>query len=222
MLKKIFFKVWNYYKNIKLIILRREYVAESELLSGHLAVVAGEECLLRSAVAEKLAMLGTKVIFRDSAEIADMNWFNTEEKPDIWINLPDMKECQKYDGDFLSFSLKEWDEFGDTECKSLYFKTQRIGKYFIEQGIRGHIVQVLYSENKGNFWCPEVFFQKAAVDAVKGMAERLARKGITVNCVVLEDDRVSPQMVSDAVEFLASDMGEHMVGSCLVLRSNRK
>ena len=43
-----------------------------------------------------------------------------------------------------------------------------------------------------------------------------------MNCVVLEDDRVSPQMVSDAVEFLASDMGEHMVGSCLVLRSNRK
>lgn len=249
--------------NYATITLKHQYVKEDELFKDKVVVITGGTGDIGQAAAGQFLRQGADVVLvgRNVDRVKMMEetgchivkWDITDGhereekfneclsvfgKIDIWVNCAGYISHNDLKGDFFHSTEEDWNRQMDINCKALYFLTQLAGKYFYENCISGHIVQVLSIGGVLDTWQPYGISKRVAIEFTRGIAKTLAPYHIVVNGVVpgqvqtkmLEgqldgnlrlasapDKRgATKEEIANIICFLASDMADHMIGSMVV------
>ena len=136
--------------------------------------------------------------------------------------------------DFFYMSEKEYDSIMDVNAKGTYFMSQAVGKYMIENKIKGHILNVTSSSALRPAWTPYQMSKWAVRGLTLGLADALLPHGIVVNPIApgpvatpmlgkFEGDSIynetspsgryaMPEEIAQLAVFMVSDMGNLIVG----------
>lgn len=139
---------------------------------------------------------------------------------------------------FFEFTPDEFDEVVGVNVKAPFFWSQAIAKHMIEKEISGHIVNVASIKGFIGEASPYGISKWGCVCLTKGLGRLLAGKGIVVNGVApggtatdmapyKEGDSLThmvtpnmrlalPSEIAKIVVFLASDMGNTIVGQVII------
>lgn len=135
--------------------------------------------------------------------------------------------------DFLHMTETEYDAIMDTNAKGTFFMSQVVGKYMIENNIRGHILNVTSSSALRPAWTPYQMSKWAVRGLTLGLADMLIPYGIVVNAIAPgptatpmlnkhEGDTIyhpnpagrfaMPSEIANLAVFMVSDMGNMIIG----------
>ena len=84
---------------------------------------------------------------------------------------------------FENTSEAEYDAIMDTNAKGTFFMSQAMGAYMIENGIKGHILNVTSSSALRPAWTPYQMSKWAVRGFTLGLADMLLPHGIIVNAI---------------------------------------
>lgn len=139
---------------------------------------------------------------------------------------------------FFDITPEEWDYVMEINLRGVYFVCQAVAKYMIRKNIRGHIVNIASEMS----FVPNVNAYGTSKWGVRciteGLGVILGPKGITVNGIAPgpvatammhwhEGDPITnpthpngrmamPEEIGTLAAFLASSLGENIVGQCVV------
>lgn len=139
---------------------------------------------------------------------------------------------------YLELTPEEWDYVMDTNCKAMFFMCQNAAKHMLENGVKGHIVNIA-SEMGLRPACVTYGISKwGAIGMTKGLGMMLASRNIVVNGIApgavttemmqwKEGDSVYreshankrygfPDEIADLAVFLGSDKADNIVGEIIV------
>lgn len=184
-------------------------VEKSDLLNGKIALVTGGSGGIGEAIAKKLVESGCKVIIAGTNEeklrsctlrcgaqksiVINMNDITGIDskiaeavsylgKIDILVHSAGVHT--KRDGlDFLNITESEYNHVMDINLKGAYFICQKVGKYMIDNGIKGNILLVSSQKALEPSWSPYRLSKLGISGITKGIAQRLAPYGIVVNAI---------------------------------------
>ena len=184
---------------LKPIILVKEPTA---LLEGKVAFVTGGSSGIGQAIAKALVDAGATVyiIGRNEQKLEhvakkigsrylalDINnisvvqstiqEFSKSNHIDILVNSAGTHGHDK----FGQVTEKTFDEVMCVNVKALYFISQAVANAMIEQGIRGHILNVSSASSIKPSWTPYEISKRAVNGITQGMAHKLIEHGIVVN-----------------------------------------
>lgn len=260
MSKQIKDRIKELVTNNATIMLNHRYVRDDELYREKVVLLTGDYRGIGLATGKRFLQQGARVILAGKCidEIGDfqnsdchvIQWdiansversekfdccLNVFGKIDIWINCVEYINPAKPEADFFNTTEKEWDSQMSINCKELFFMVQLIGRYFFENRIAGHIVQILNVGQINNSWAPGGIAKRASGEFMRGIAKTLAPYHIVMNGIVsayehpgvakeqskhiteLTDDYAMYGCeIADIVSFLASDMADHMVGNMVI------
>ena len=153
-----------------------------------------------------------------------------DDKINIWINNAGIYKCTH----FMSVTETEWDELMDINLKSQYFLSQIISQYFIDNKIKGNILNLCSSSSYRPSIDPYMISKLGMSGLTLGMAKKLIPYGIVVNGIApgptftpmlkkKDGDSIEhggvpagryilPQEVANLAVFLISPMGRMIVG----------
>lgn len=136
--------------------------------------------------------------------------------------------------DFYHMTEKEYDSIMDVNAKGTYFMSQAVGKYMIENKIKGHILNITSSSALRPAWTPYQMSKWAVRGLTLGLADALLPHGIVVNAIApgpvatpmlgkFEGDSIynetspsgryaMPEEIAQLAVFMVSDMGNLIVG----------
>lgn len=136
--------------------------------------------------------------------------------------------------DFYHMTEKEYDSIMDVNAKGTYFMSQAVGKFMIENKIKGHILNVTSSSALRPAWTPYQMSKWAVRGLTLGLADALLPHGIVVNAIApgpvatpmlgkFEGDSIynetspsgryaMPEEIAQLAVFMVSDMGNLIVG----------
>ena len=184
-------------------------VEKSDLLNGKIALVTGGSGGIGEAIAKKLVESGCKVIIAGTTEEKLRSCtLRCGAQKSIVINMNDITgidnkiaEAVSYFGkidilvhsagvhtkrdglDFLNITESEYNHVMDINLKGAYFICQKVGKYMIDNGIKGNILLVSSQKALEPSWSPYRLSKLGISGITKGIAQRLAPYGIVVNAI---------------------------------------
>lgn len=184
-------------------------VEKSDLLNGKIALVTGGSGGIGEAIAKKLVESGCKVIIAGTNEEKLRSCtLRCGAQKSIVINMNDITgidskiaEAVSYFGkidilvhsagvhtkrdglDFLNITESEYNHVMDINLKGAYFICQKVGKYMIDNGIKGNILLVSSQKALEPSWSPYRLSKLGISGITKGIAQRLAPYGIVVNAI---------------------------------------
>lgn len=160
-------------------------MARSFLNSGCKVILAGRnEDKLKRCVAE----LGTNAYsivldVRDiplmSDKIRQAASLPDENRIDILVNSAGVVPHKSFE----DMTEQEYDTVMDINAKGTYFMCQAMGKYMIENNIKGHILNVSSSSSLRPGWTPYQISKWAVRGMTLGVADKLLPHGIIVNAI---------------------------------------
>lgn len=190
--------------------------------------------------------------YRHYGNIKYMLWDLTafDQYPEKWMELQKKTNHQidilihsagifdQSSKDFFQVTESDFDFIIDTNLKVTYFLCQKFIRYFLEQRIKGHIVNLASNVGFLPTVKPYGLSKWGLVGFTKGLGMNFAQYGIVVNGVAPGEvatpmgkwkkgncparrapktGRVSfPCEVAEAVAYLAGDAGETMIGETLI------
>lgn len=77
----------------------------------------------------------------------------------------------------------EYDAIMDTNAKGTFFMSQAVGKFMVEKGIKGHILNVTSSSALRPAWTPYQMSKWAVKGLTLGLADMMIPHGIIVNAI---------------------------------------
>ena len=153
-----------------------------------------------------------------------------DNRVDILINAAGVHN----DWDFMNFDEEEFDKIMDVNIKGTYCISQIIAKYMIENGIKGHILNLASSSSLRPAWTPYQISKWAVCGMTKGLADVLLPYGIIVNAIApgptatqmvkADSDEnlfyydqpahryATPEEIANLAVFMVSPMGNMIVG----------
>lgn len=184
-------------------------VDNTDMLKGKVALVTGGSGGIGEAISKKLVDSGCKVIIAGTNEeklktcalrcgahesiVINMNDISDIDskiakaasyfgKIDILVHSAGVHT--KRDGlDFLNITEEEYDHVMDINLKGAYFICQRMGKYMINNGIKGNMLLVSSQKALEPSWSPYRLSKLGISGITKGIAQKLAPYGIIVNAI---------------------------------------
>lgn len=184
-------------------------VDNTDMLKGKVALVTGGSGGIGEAISKKLVDSGCKVIIAGTNEeklktcalrcgahesiVINMNDISDIDskiakvasyfgKIDILVHSAGVHT--KRDGlDFLNITEEEYDHVMDINLKGAYFICQRMGKYMIDNGIKGNMLLVSSQKALEPSWSPYRLSKLGISGITKGIAQKLAPYGIIVNAI---------------------------------------
>ena len=232
---------------------------QGHLLEGKIALITGGSSGIGYAIAEAIIASGGKVVIAGTNEdklrgacnhlgemaryvkmdVLDISGMNEhireviaafdEGRIDILVNSAGVTNHS----DFSHMTEEEYDSIMDINTKGTFFVSQTVSKYMIEQGIRGHILNVSSSSALRPAWTPYQMSKWAIRGFTIGLADTLFPYGIVVNAIAPgpvatpmlgRDDTnlqyekhpckrlASPSEIANLAVFMVSDMGNLIVG----------
>lgn len=214
-------------------------VAKAFLQQGCEVIIAGTSEKKLSTYCEELSRGGGKAHYL-VIDVTDVNSMpekvrlaakmSSTGKIDILVNSAGLVSHH----DFFYMSEKEYDSIMDVNAKGTYFMSQAVGKYMIENKIKGHILNVTSSSALRPAWTPYQMSKWAVRGLTLGLADALLPHGIVVNAIApgpvatpmlgkFEGDSIynetspsgryaMPEEIAQLAVFMVSDMGNLIVG----------
>lgn len=235
-------------------------VTQEKLLDGKVALITGGSSGIGFAIAKAFLNCGCKVIIAGSnreklqkaadslrggvqpipinitdiasipGKIREAAALFEENRIDILVNSAGAHH-------FLTFenmTEEEFDKIMDTNVKGTFFVCQSVGNYMIENGTKGHILNLSSSSALRPAWGPYQMSKWAIRGFTLGLAEKLQPYGIVVNAIapgqtatpMLRKDNsediyndyamagryIMPEEVANLAVFMVSNMGNMVVG----------
>lgn len=149
--------------------------------------------------------------------------------------------CPKIDftQDFYNITVDDFENVLRVNSESVFFICQYMTKYFLENNIRGHILNICSTEGLKGAVVPYGISKAAVVSMTKGLGKKLAKEGITINGIApgatstkmmgmdsngdLRKDYIPSQRATTPLEIaklahlLLSDAGCQMCGEVVVM-----
>lgn len=236
-------------------------VLESNILEGKTALIAGGSGGIGFAIAKRCVECGARVILigtnRDKliakcaeigAEKADYITYDLSNTNDL-TTLVD-KVSKKFNGtkidilinaagihgpsEFLKITENDYDRVLDLNLKSVFFLSQAVAKYMIDNSVKGHILNVGSASGIKPAWTPYEISKWGVRGFTLGLARELIEYGIVVNsiapgpvatpmlgmngesnyyCPTNPSKRVSdPVEIANLAVMMVSDLGNCIVG----------
>ena len=101
------------------------------------------------------------------------------DKIDILVNSAGV-HCKDI---FGNVSISEWDNVMNINLKGVYFMTQTVANYMVDNGIKGHILNVSSASCAKPGWTPYEISKSALKSMTCGFAHKLIPYGIVVNSI---------------------------------------
>ena len=185
-------------------------VPDKELLKNKVVLIVGGSGGIGMACAAKFISAGAKVIITGTNEeklvkccsklygknvsylvlnvldiqsiesrINEASKLFVENRIDILVNC--VGTVNK--GGFFDITEKEYDRVMDTNVKGVYFICQAVANHMINNGIKGHILNISSSSALRPAWTPYQLSKWAINGFTKGLADTLLPYGIIVNAI---------------------------------------
>lgn len=136
--------------------------------------------------------------------------------------------------DFWTITPNDWDEVMNANLKGMYFLCQAFGKYFRNNNIHGHILNISSASALKHGKTPYEISKNGVKTITLGLAEEMIKYGIVVNCLAPgptatkmlnmgessalnwpgnPSGRVAtPTEIANWAVLMSSDMGNYIVG----------
>lgn len=185
-----------------------QMTAQESLLSGNVALVVGGTGGIGLAICKKLLQDGCQIIVagtRDESVKSAVNTLKCENVSGIILNIQDIssfpskvKEASNIFGKidilincagindpkgFLEVTEEIYDKILDINAKGTYFMCQEIAKYMINNGIKGHILNISSASSLRPASTPYIISKWIVTGMTKGIADILIKYGIVVNAI---------------------------------------
>lgn len=160
-----------------------------------------------------------------------------EKKVSILVNAAGFLSQKCLSLDFLNVEDSDWEKVMNTNIKGMFFLCQSFIKYFLEKGVKAHILNICSTEGLHGAIVPYGISKWGTVGLTKGLGKKFAKDGIIVNGIApggtatemlgfkknsplnwgSASGRVSiPEEIGNLAMFMCSDMGGNMVGEVVV------
>jgi len=213
-----------------------EAIALAFVREGADIVIAGRKLETLNIVKEKISEYGQKVfcIEWDIKEVSRADGVMQKASEllgglDIVVNNAGVIEREP----FLAVPEETWDNIMDINVKGVYFSCQAAANYFINNGIKGRIINMASETGFQPSAMPYGISKWAVVGFSMGMAKHLYKRGvmlssiapgpITTDMMCWEEGKPkdfpncfgtmgSPAEVADLTVFLASEKNQRIIG----------
>ena len=216
--------------------------AEKLLKDGKNVIITGRhEKQLEEAVRKLSGHVKYKVW--DVGDIENVKTYFAEAvklfgKIDVVINNAGILSDSDLANDFFSVTPEQWDRVEIVNLKGLFFICQCAASFMIQNGIKGHIVNVCSEMGFRPVWYPYGISKWGVRGLTYGLGHLLASHGIVVNGVApghtatdlvkwnenesLELDSIprgcmaTPEEIAELICFLASDAANNIMGEIVI------
>lgn len=233
-------------------------VENGNILAGKTALIVGGSGGIGKAIAKEFARQGCNVVISGRSPektkkcceeigtehfvIMDLNDVGSipakiaeaaqtaGSKIDILVNSSGINGKFK----FGSITEEEFDKAMDVNLKGAFFLCQAMGNYMIENGIKGHILNISSASALRPAWSPYQISKWAVKGMTIGLADKLLPHGIIVNAIAPgpvatemlgkgEGDSIEmpqqpskryavPEEIASLAAYMVSDLGDLIVG----------
>lgn len=234
-------------------------VTSSDLLNNRVALITGGSSGIGFAIAQKFVESGCKVIIagRDENKLQVCSERLGVESKYIVLVVSDFNDIRKkipiaeemfsdkinilvncagigVKNSFWNINEDEYCKIMDTNVKGLFFVSQMVSKYMVDNHICGHILNISSSSGMRPAWTPYEMSKWAVNGFTKGLADTLIPYGIVVNAIApgptitpligksekdnLYSERslakrfIMPEEIANIAVLLTSDAGNMIVG----------
>lgn len=235
-------------------------VATSEkLLENHVALITGGNSGIGFSIAKKFVESGCAVIIagRNESKLqscvkilgkkAKYITLDVSDVDDIREKIPVARKLFSQEIDILvncagvgvkhsfwDIDEKEYDDIMNTNTRGMFFVSQIVSEYMVNNHTHGHILNISSSSGARPAWTPYEMSKWAVNGFTKGLADTLIPYGIVVNAIApgptvtpminknSEDNLYSerslakrfimPEEIANLAIFLVSDAGNMIVG----------
>lgn len=213
-----------------------EAIAVAFAREGADVVIAGRKIETLNAVKEQISQYGGNVHCMEW-DIKDVSKADEIMKTsakllgglDIVVNNAGVIDRER----FLAVREEAWDSVMDINVKGVYFSCQAAANYFIENGVKGKIINMASETGFQPSAMPYGLSKWAVVGFSMGMAKHLYKKGVMLSSIApgpITTDMMqwkegapkdfpncfgtmgSPEEVADLTVFLASDKNKRIIG----------
>lgn len=156
---------------------------------------------------------------------------------DILINSQGICPIKDFQQDFFAISPDDYDNVFAINSKSIFFSCQYICKYFINNSIKGRILNIVSTESLKGGVVPYALSKASLLSFTRGLGKMMAKKGIVVNGIspgatatkmmgfsgdlaksYIPSGRMCvPEEIAQLAIFMLSDEGCQMPGQVVVL-----
>lgn len=235
-------------------------VATSEkLLENHVALITGGNSGIGFSIAKKFVESGCAVIIagRNESKLQSCVKILGKKAKCITLDVSDVNDIRKkipvarklfskeidilvncagvgVKHSFWNIDEKEYDDIMDTNTRGMFFVSQIVSEYMVNNHIHGHILNISSSSGARPAWTPYEMSKWAVNGFTKGLADTLIPYGIVVNAIApgptitpminknSEDNLYSERSlakrfimseeIANLAIFLVSDAGNMIVG----------
>ena len=190
-------------------------IAEQFLKSGCKVIIAGTNIQKLKKCQQNLAQYGcVKYIILNVLEIdkfkekiREAAMLFEENKIDILVNSAGKIVYSK----FMDIGAEEYESVMDVNVKGVFFMSQAMGEYMIDNGIQGHILNISSAASLRPAWTPYQISKWAIKGFTLGLADMLLPYGIVVNAIA-PGPVATPMLgksVNDTIELSSAPSGRY-------------
>lgn len=212
-------------------------IAETFVNQGAFVIITGRnEEKLKAAVKKFPDKMAYMIWDAMDIEVIKDNFFKCLEifgRIDILVNNAGYHGNQN----FLSISETDYDNTFNVNMKNVFFMSQCMAKYMIEENVKGNILNISSASSMKPAWSPYEITKWGVRGFTRGLARELAPYGIVVNGIApgpcatemshyragnsiafpsIPSGRMAlPQEIGNLAAFLTSDYGKLMLGETI-------
>lgn len=221
-------------------------IAKSFIESGCHVIITGTNAEKLKSCVEKLGD-SSKGIQLNLDDLSDLDEKVGEAvgcygKIDILVNSAGVHSVKSMT-DFFNTTQEEFDRIMQVNLKGTYFVSQKIAEYFVENKIKGHILNISSSTGGEPGWSAYRISKQAIENLTLGLAQKLSPYGIVVNgiapgstatnllnykdgdSIATRDNvigrMVMPDEIASYAKMLVSDLGNMVVGETIYISGGR-
>lgn len=221
-------------------------IAKSFIESGCHVIITGTNAEKLKSCVEKLgdSAKGIQLNLNDLSDLDERvgEAVGCYGKIDILVNSAGVHSVKSMT-DFFNTTQEEFDKIMQVNLKGTYFVSQKIAKYFVENKIKGHILNISSSTGGEPGWSAYRISKQAIENLTLGLAQKLSPYGIVVNgiapgstatnllnykdgdSIATRDNvigrMVMPDEIASYAKMLVSDLGNMVVGETIYISGGR-